>query len=711
MRYCSVLHIPARWRKAVLSAVAGVAVVIALGGTMLALAFSLAAATDPLADLRAGADALDAGRYPAAIAALKGLPQRLPKLADYAAWFLASAQSASKDYAAVPSTLDAVFKQSPASPLVPRSVLLAANALTQNNNPAAALELLRKYYSVLSQPKGDFAMAAAFAGSGDNVSAAIYYQRVYYGFPVSAEAGLASVEIEKLKASLDDKYPPALPGAMLGRAIKLLDAGQAVRARKELEALISQLGGAERDLARVRIGVAYYTAEENAVAYKYLSTLEVASPEADAERLYYLMQSARRLNNLDEMDAVAAKLGRLHPNSTWRLQAVLAAANRYLTENKADQYEPLYRACYESFPQDKQAAGCHWKVTWLHYLRREPDAAEMLRAHLRLFPASENASGALYFLGRLADQSRDRPAARAFYDEISREYPNQYYAMLARDRLTPVATAGPSPAAAEFLKTVGFPQRARTTVFDATASSLARIERAKMLVSAGLKDWAEIELRYGAQNGDQPHLLAMQLGALIGDGQPAQAIRYIKSYAGNYLSLPIDSAPPDFWHLAFPLPYRADLERFSKQNDLDPFLMAALIRQESEFDPKVTSRANARGLTQIEPVTGRELSRKLKIPAYTTAKLFQPTLNLQFGTYYLRLVTNQLGGHTEAALAAYNAGMTRAKSWLTWGDFQEPAEFVETVPFTQTRGYIQAVLRNADAYRRIYGPSTGSANR
>jgi soluble lytic murein transglycosylase len=679
--------------------VAGVAFVVALGGTVL----GLRAASDPLIDLKTGADALDAGRYPAAIAALKGLPQRLPKLADYAAWFLASAQSASKDYAAVPATLETVFKQSPPSPLVPRSALLAAGALTQNNNAAAALELLRKYYSVLSQPKGDLAMAAAFAGSGDNVSAAIYYQRVYYGFPLSAEAGLASTEIDRLKTDLGEKYPPALPNAMLGRALKLLDGGQAVRARKELEALVPQLGGAERDLARVRIGVAHYAAEENAVAYKYLTTLEVASPEADAERLYYVMQSARRLNNLDEMDALAAKLGRLHPNSPFRLQAVLAAANRYLTENKIDQYEPLYRACFESFPQDKQAAGCHWKVAWAHYLRRDADAGEMLRAHLRLFPASDNASAALYFLGRLAEASRDRATARTYYEEIAREYPNQYYAMLARDRLTPVASVDPSPAASEFLRTVGFPQRARVTVFDASAASKARIERAKLLVSAGLKDWAEIELRYGAQNGDQPHLLAMELAALIGDGQPAQAIRYIKSYAGNYLFLPISSAPLDFWRLAFPLPYRADLERFSKQNNLDPFLMAALIRQESEFDAKVTSPANARGLTQIEPTTGRELSRKLKIPQYTTAKLFQPSLNLQFGTYYLRLVTDQLGGHTEAALAAYNAGMTRAKSWLTWGNFQEPAEFVETVPFTQTRGYIQAVMRNADAYRRIYG--------
>jgi len=415
MRYCSVLHIPARWRNAALSAVV-LAVTAAVGGTV----FALRAATDPIVDLKAGADALDAGRYPSALAALKGLPQRLPKLADYAAWFLASTQSASKDFTAVPATLDPIFKQSPPSPLVPRAALLAAGALTQNENPAAALDLLRKYYSVLPQPKGDLAMAAAFAGSGDNLSAAIYYQRVYFGFPLSAEAGQASTETERLKTELGEKYPPALPSAMLGRAIKLLDAGQAVRARKELEVLIPQLGGAERDLARVRIGVARYTAQENAVAYKYLSTLEVASAEADAERLYYVMQSARRLNNLDEMDAVAAKLGSLHPNSPFRLQAILAAANRYLTENKVDQYEPLYRACFESFPQDKQAAGCHWKVAWVHYLRRESDAAELLRAHLRLFPASENASAALYFLGRLSEQSRDRAAARAYYEEIAR---------------------------------------------------------------------------------------------------------------------------------------------------------------------------------------------------------------------------------------------------------------------------------------------------
>ena len=150
------------------------------------------------------------------------------------------------------------------------------------------------------------------------------------------------------------------------------------------------------------------------------------------------------------------------------------------------------------------------------------------------------------------------------------------------------------------------------------------------------------------------------------------------------------------------MPYREELERFARQNNLDPFLMAALARQESEFNPKAVSGSSARGLTQIMPSTGRELSRRLRIRPYSTARLFQPQVNLQLGAYYLRSVADSVDGRWEAALAAYNAGLSRAKDWSTWGEFREAAEFVETVPFTQTREYIQIVLRNADIYRQLY---------
>ncbi len=424
-----------------------------------AIAFVCLGAGDPMVELKAGASALDAKQYPAAIATLSPLIKKIPKLADYAAFLLASAQFESQNYAAVPKTLDTVWKQSPGSPLVQRALLLASKADLQNNAAKDAVDLLRKNYSTLAQPAGDLALAAAFSGAGDQVSAAVYNQRVYYTFPMSQEAAQAEAELARLRTQLGDNYPPAMPNAMLGRALKLLSSGAAARAKKELESLVPQLGGADRDVARVRIGVADYESKENLRAEKYLASLESLSPDADAERLCYLALSARRLKNHEEVHAALEQLAHLYPNSNWRLQVLISDASSHLVDNEFDTYEPLYRACYESFPTDPQAPMCHWKVAWGHYLRRRPDAAEMLRAHLRLFPASENAAAALYFLARLAEGAGDRGAARVYYEEIVHEYPNYYYAILARDRESKVVTAPLSPAATQFLHTIVFPAR------------------------------------------------------------------------------------------------------------------------------------------------------------------------------------------------------------------------------------------------------------
>ncbi len=682
--------------------------VVMAGFGLLAGTFFLSAATDGLKDLKAGVDALDAKRYPGAIASLSPLPKRLPELADYAAWFLATAQSESKDYPDVPKTLELVWKQNPPSPLTARAALLAADAYMQTAQASNAVEVLRKNYTILPQPDGDLALAKAFEAASDPVSAAVYYQRVFFGYPLSMEAAQAETAIDRLKLALGPKYPPTMANVMLGRALKLVDSGYAVRAKKELEALIPQLGGADRDLARVRLGVALYNSRDTVGARRYLTSLQNLSPDADAERIYYLYQSARRLKNELESSAALEKIEQTHPDSTWRLQMLIAMADRLQFDNQTAQYEPLYRACYESFPKDSRAAPCHWKVAFDRYLRRDAGAGEMMRAHLSLYPGSEAASAALYFLGRLAETAKDVSTARVYYEDIAREFPNQYYAVTARERLSilPGRVEPKSKGALEaeaYLKNINFPQRSRNWNFEASPVTKARISRARLLTSAGMDSWAEVELRYGAEKEDQPQVMAMELSLLLGKGKPEQALRSIKRYAVGYLNLPFDAAPRDFWRFAFPLPFRADLDRFAKANSLDPFLVAALIRQESEFDPHAVSRTSARGLTQIMPETGRELSRRMHLAPYSTLRLFEPAVNLQLGTYYLKMVTTQLGGHEEAALAAYNAGLSRAKLWLTWGDFHEPAEFIETIPFAETRSYVQIVLRNADLYRRTYG--------
>jgi soluble lytic murein transglycosylase len=688
----------ANWR------VCATAILASTGAALSISAQSQSLQSNAGSELKAAVDAVQSNRTTAAIAILKGLDRKIPKLADYVAWFRASSEFSAGNYAAVPASLEPIWTQSPGSPLTARAALLGAQAYEQTANPSAAIKLLRKYYTALPQPQGDLSMAKAFLAAGDPASAAAYAQRVYYGHPASSEASEADTLAASLESELGDKYPPAMGSAMLGRAVKILDAGHTDQAKKELTALLPRLTGAERDTAQVEIGVALFNAKEVKAAQKYLAELTVETPEADAQRVYYLLLCSRRANDRAAMSAAIDQLAHSHPDSKWRMDALLAMGNSYLVENDVDSYEPLYRACYESFPKDPRSAGCHWKVAWAHYLRRREDAPDMLREHLRLYPNSDESSAALYFLGRVAEGLNDSSSARAFYSEIVREYPNYFYTGLARERLAalPITAAASSPAG-DFLHTVAFPTRAHIRNFEPNATARLRLERARLLASAGLDEWAEGELRYAAQYEDQPHVMGLELASMASRRSAQdQAIRYLKRYAPDYLYMRIDSAPDEFWKLAFPLPYRADLERFAKQNNLDPFLVAALARQESEFNPKAVSGVSARGLTQIMPATGRQLSRQLKIKPYSTARLFQPQVNLQFGSYYLRSVADSLEGRWEAALAAYNAGLSRAKAWSTWGEFREPAEFVETVPYAQTREYIQIVLRNAAIYRQIY---------
>ena len=697
---------------------------------------SLAAPEDPtaapLAEFKVAIAQLQGKQIGNGPALLRQLAPKLPQLADYIAWFLASSQFEGESYADVPTTLEPVFAQTPPSPLVWRAALLTARADIQLGSAHDAVAILRKYYDKLPQPQGDLALATAFAADNDLRNAAAYDQRVYYGYPLATEAAQAEADLAKLREQLADQYPPALGKTMLARAVKLLQLNQPVKARAELVALIPQLTGAERDAARVKIGVADYDRKLNVPAKTYLNALELPAGEADAERLHYLLLLARRMNDRPAMDEIAQTLGTQYPTSHWRMESLWALASLYLTENLPERYEPLYRACYEDFASDARASECHWKVAWSHYLRRADDAGDYLRAQLEKFPKSDDVPGALYFLGRTADASNDSEASRVYYNQIVLEYPSHYYTALAKECLASAAPGARSAVARAssseptnqpdanqpyankantFLRTVAFPQTTHAPNFQPNAVAKKRIERARMLTVCGLDDWAEGELRYAAQYEDQPQAIAMELATQqTRREQYAQALRYVKRYTSEYLRIPMDSAPANFWQLAFPVPYRSEFERSAKKHNLDLYLLTALARQESEFDPKAVSPSSARGLTQLLPTTGRELGRRLQMKSITTASLFQPSVNVELGAYYLRSIADSFDGRWEAALAGYNAGPNRVKAWLTWAEFREPAEFVETIPYRETRNYVQIVLRNADLYRRIYktGPLSAS---
>ncbi len=662
-------------------------------------------ANGALAHFTLGEVSFEQKRFPDAILHLEAAQSRLPKLADYTAYYLAAAHSETADYSAAAREAAIVRSVPLRSPFATKSIVLQARALAASGSAQEAVRMLRERYADLPQPDADLAMAIAYEAARDLSHAAQYYQRVYYEYPTGDPATRAAAALITLRDGMGAAYPAPAAQAMVERGHKLLAQREYARAQSEFQALVPQLSGPERDRARVGIGAAEYLSGDVAAAYSHLRSLEVSNPEANAEanaeRLYYLAECARKLNDEDQMMEAVKKLGK-HRESLWRYKALVAAANRFLVINQPDKYTPLYKAVYESFPDQPLAASSHWRVAWAAYIRRRRDARELLREHLERYSVHPSASAALYFLGRLAEADADYPAARAFYTRLAAQFPNYYYGILARERMAQpkIVAVGPSEKTAQFLRSIAFPPRQPAVPSEPDAETALRIARARLLESAGLPDLAQAELRFGARNGGQPYLLAMELARAA--NTPHERLHNIKSAAPDYLSMSLEDAPPAFWQLLFPLPYEKDLVRSAKQQNLDPYMVAALIRQESEFDPQALSAKNAYGLTQVEPATGRALARRAGIKRFSNRSLFQPAINLKLGAYYLRALLDQWGGQWEQTLASYNAGKSRVNDWITWNQYQEPAEFVESIPFTETREYVEAVLRNATVYRQLY---------
>lgn len=647
-----------------------------------------------------------------AIPLLREAKDRLRTLQDYTGYYLATALYRTANYEEALQEIEAAITAQPVSPLRASALMLAARIHLESGRPDRAVALLRNHADELPLPSSLELLAQSLERSANQAEAARVWQRIWCEYPLSGEARRAAAAIERLRQTLGNRYPPLSPEMRFTRVDRLLAGREFETARRELQAMTTSLTGAARDRARVWLGRARHMRNQDAVAYQWLSSLRVSSPEADAERLYYLVASSRRLGKVSEMLQALAQLNKKYPKSSWRLEALVAAGNHFLLANEVARYEPLFRACAETFPTDPKAAYCHWKVTWAAYLGRRPQAKSLLEEHLRRFPHSEKADAALYFLGRLAQLNGEAAAARAWFEEVTREYPNRYYATLAEQQLgtAEIKAASPSQEVQRFLEKVDFPPRSRTKSFEPDRITQIRLGRARLLRWAGLEDWAENELRFGARTDSQAPLLAMELArAAVRRGEYGKSIRYIKGLVPGYLWMPFDSAPEEFWRLAYPLHYKDQLMRYARARGLDPFFLAALIRQESEFDARAVSRAKAIGLTQVLPSTGRELSRKLGLKHFTPSMLYRPDVNLNMGTFYLRHLVDTLEGHVEAALASYNAGLSRARLWLGWAEYREPAEYIETIPITETRNYVAIVLRNAEIYRRLYAGEAGGA--
>lgn len=645
------------------------------------------------ARLTMAVSALEAGRYAEVPPLVQKVRGQLSRIDDYLAYFQASALAGLGRHAEALAALEPVWRQQPVSPVSGRAAMLASRSYLALNRAEEAARIVERFDAQVYHPQADLLAAEAWLAAGNRPKAGVYFARIYFGYPQSAEAGKVGAEWRAL----------GTPAEYLQRVDKSAPA-HAAALRIELDAVSGTWTAEERELAVVKTWELDYRAKKYAEARRGLAGMTVTSPAADAERSWWLYQTARRMDLEADRQAAFDRLARHHAGSARYLDALISEGYRHLNDNNYEAYEPVYRACVTHFERDAKAPFCHWKLAWSAYIRRRADAETLLRDHLQRFPQSDKANAALYFLGRLAEKRGDNGAAHTFYDTVRTRFPNTYYGNAGADRLNDprIRTAAEAAEAQRWAAGIRWPRKTEFNNVEAAAATVRR-ERATLLAMAGLDTYAEFELRAGAREEKAPIGLAMDLADHMHKvGQADKGLRYIKGLLPGYLSFPWEGAGERFWRLAFPMPFQEDVEKYANQNEVDPYIVAGLIRQESEFNPKVVSRANAYGLTQIVPSTGRELSRRLGVRPFHTALLFDPAVNLRLGTFYLKTLLRSFEGRWEDVLAAYNGGGSRVRKWRGFGSFAEQAEFIETIPFDETREYVLSVLRNASVYRRLY---------
>lgn len=152
----------------------------------------------------------------------------------------------------------------------------------------------------------------------------------------------------------------------------------------------------------------------------------------------------------------------------------------------------------------------------------------------------------------------------------------------------------------------------------------------------------------------------------------------------------------------FPLRYSVLIERYAQIYDHDPAFIAAVIHAESRFRHEAVSRAGAQGLMQITPTTGEWLAELLGIENFTNYQLFDVEINIRLGSFYLRNLLNNHDQNKRMALAAYNAGTGRVRSWLNDPQFSHDGKTLYHIPYGETRTYIDRVLLNQRIYSVLY---------
>jgi soluble lytic murein transglycosylase len=546
-------------------------------------------------------------------------------------------------------------------------------------------------------------LANAALADGDRKRAAEAFLRLYYEFPLSEHAVHAEGPLQTLPEVQQIATGNTRYKLEMGRGERLFASRRHADARNSFLRL-KPYATTEHDAEIVALRLAeieYFQGRYSNAREALRPFLTAGARQAEA-RFFYLM-SQRGLRNDDTFEQLVRSLSADFPDSTWAEEALNSLATFYIQRDRDDEADAVLREMYARFPRGRYAERAAWKAGWTSYRTGDlSEAARYFESAAASFPRSDYRPAWLYWSGRAREKMGDAPGALARYQLTIADYQNTYYGRLTEALLRKQgAPLGPSRLV--FAPAVALD--GEEDYFPPTESTI------RTLLAAGLYEPAVKELEFArAKWGDSPAITATiawankQMAASESGtaqfGLARGSITLIKRAYPQFMARGGDQLPREILTTIFPLQYWDLIKKNAAEQKLDPYLVAALMAQESTFVHDIKSHAGAYGLMQMMPPTGRQYARKLKL-RYSLRLLTTPETNIKMGTMYLADLIREFGG-VHLALASYNAGETPVRRWMREHPNLPQDEFIDSISYPETQQYVKRLLGTAEDYRRLY---------
>ncbi|MFN0279106.1 MAG: transglycosylase SLT domain-containing protein [Pyrinomonadaceae bacterium] len=629
--------------------------------------------------------------------------EKKTKVADHALWLRGQALQKAGNHIEAIKTLDKLVRDFPDSIRIRDAKLAWANSAIQAGRAAEVPEFL---VELTEKNDGDALLltAKALEARGSQQEAIRYYRLTILTTPGS----LAAIEATKTLTAFGVSFQAESPEEWLAMA-------RAAHANKDYigaAAAYLYISEVQRNSLSLPDQLKYLIARSNtgktAEARTIFNSLPISAIER--ERGYReLVLGYAKAKMWPEARATADEMKQKFPNGTLVAKTFVDTGLAARAAKNRTEEGYFLNTAVAAFPNVIEVAQAQFEIAWMqHESNNFAISSQMFTEHLARYADKDttNRGKAGYWAARDSERAGKTNEACALYDGVLHRYSANWYGYLAQNRLTALKAQGKcksgTPEGVTLAKAIANLKTVTVAAETATEKELARAEKSDELSIIGLFDWAIDELNEAKKTANNSPTINLALAKhyrLKGDNVNA-LLALAKSYP-DYAQMFPEEMGREEWDIFYPLTNWSDIKLWAGNRGLDKYQVAGLIRQESVFNPRAASSANAYGLMQLLLPTARSMAKKYSSASVDSAEaLFQPALNIELGTAYMKDQFAKFG-RIEYVAVAYNAGPGRVPQWRATLP-AEIDEFVEAIPFKETKGYVQGVIRNTAQYRRLY---------